>query len=451
MDQIGLVDRARRGDRQAFAELIRASGGRLDATARLILRDPQLAQDAVQDTLIRAWRSLPGLRDPETFDHWLHSLVAHACIDLLRKRRRRVIEVELGPVHEPPTLDDAARVADRDQLDRALARLEPEARAVVVLHFYLDLPLPRVAAMLGIPVGTAKSRLHRSLGALRSTMAIDEVASASATLERRSRHDHGSKPPPRPRHAAALRRACGGPHPRLPRGRHRARLVPPQRPAWTFPGRWLPVTDITGERAVMPAPPWRLIALALLAIALVVGALLAAGSQQRGPLPAAISGRWLSGPRDATAFPPEAGMSILIRPDRITLSTAASDRNVLFESIATATADDAFRLTNASGCAADAAGRYRWSLSPSGRVLTISADTPDPCPERAAAVVGTWEQVGCIDPSNNCLGAMDPGRHVSQFFSPRRSAPGPRGSRCTARSDSRCRKAGRWPRIGRTP
>ena len=80
------------------------------------------------------------------------------------------------------------------------------------------------------------------------------------------------------------------------------------------------MTDITGERAVMPAPPWRLIALALLAIALVVGALLAAGSQQRGPLPAAISGRWLSGPRDATAFPPEAGMSILIRPDRITLS-----------------------------------------------------------------------------------------------------------------------------------
>ena len=178
MDQHGLVVRAREGDRQAFAELVRASGARLDATARLILRDSDLAQDAVQETLIRAWRGLPGLRDPRTFDHWLHSLVAHACIDLARKRRRRVIEVEIVPIHDVPTLDGAALIADRDQLDRALARLEPEARAVVVLHFYLDLPLPRVADMLRIPIGTAKSRLHRSLGAMRSVLAIEEVASA---------------------------------------------------------------------------------------------------------------------------------------------------------------------------------------------------------------------------------------------------------------------------------
>jgi RNA polymerase sigma-70 factor (ECF subfamily) len=182
VDQRGLVERARRGDRQAFAELARASGARLDATARLILRDPDLAQDAVQETLIRAWRGLPGLRDPAGFDHWLHSLVAHACIDLLRKRRRRVVEIELAPIHEPITLDDATRVADRDLLDRALARLEPEARAVVVLHLYLDIPLPRVADMLGIPRGTAKSRLHRALGAMRSALAIDEVTSAPSTV-----------------------------------------------------------------------------------------------------------------------------------------------------------------------------------------------------------------------------------------------------------------------------
>ncbi len=181
MDQHGLVERARRGDRQAFAELVRASGARLDATARLILRDRELAQDAVQETLIRAWRGLPGLRDPATFDHWLHSLVAHACIDLVRKRRRRVVEVQLTPIHDAPSGDEVGRIANRDQLDRVLARLEPEARAVVVLHFYLDLPLPRVAEMLGIPVGTAKSRLHRSLGAMRSAIAIDEVASAPAS------------------------------------------------------------------------------------------------------------------------------------------------------------------------------------------------------------------------------------------------------------------------------
>jgi RNA polymerase sigma-70 factor, ECF subfamily len=182
VDQPGLVVRAQRGDRLAFAELARASGARLDATARLILRDPDLAQDAVQETLIRAWRGLPGLRDASLFDHWLHSLVAHACLDLVRKRRRRVVEVELTPIHESPTLDDAARVADRDLLDRALARLEPEARAVVVLHFYLDLTLPAVAGMLGIPTGTAKSRLHRSLLTMRSHMSIDEIASVTTAF-----------------------------------------------------------------------------------------------------------------------------------------------------------------------------------------------------------------------------------------------------------------------------
>ena len=113
MDQIGLVERAQQGDRHAFAELARASGARLDATARLILRDPELAQDAVQETLIRAWRSLPGLRDPASFDHWLHSLVVQACIDLIRRRKRRVIEVEC---RAHPRIPDARRHRPRSPI-----------------------------------------------------------------------------------------------------------------------------------------------------------------------------------------------------------------------------------------------------------------------------------------------------------------------------------------------
>jgi RNA polymerase sigma-70 factor (ECF subfamily) len=186
VDQNGLVERARQGDRIAFAELVRASGARLDATARLILRDPDLAQDAVQETLIRAWRGMAGLRDPAAFDHWLLSLIAHACIDIARKRRRRVIEVELTSLLEPSLADGTAQVVERDLLDRALAHLEPEARAVLVLRFYLDLPLPRVAEMLGIPTGTAKSRLHRSIGILRSVMLIDELASTGLVEGRSS-------------------------------------------------------------------------------------------------------------------------------------------------------------------------------------------------------------------------------------------------------------------------
>ena len=167
MDQRGLVERARGGDHDAFTVLARDAGTRLDRAARLILRDPELARDAVQEALIRAWRDLRVLRDPERFDAWLHRLTVNACLDLARHRRRRVVEVELDPIDPPFVGDVSLAVADRDELDRALQRLDPDWRAVVVVHYFLGLPLPDVAAVLGIPVGTAKSRLHRSLAAMR--------------------------------------------------------------------------------------------------------------------------------------------------------------------------------------------------------------------------------------------------------------------------------------------
>jgi RNA polymerase sigma-70 factor (ECF subfamily) len=170
VDQRGLVERARGGDHDAFAVLARAAIARLDAAARLILRDRELARDAVQEAFIRAWRDLPGLRDPERFDAWLHRLTVHACLDIARRRRRRVREVEVSPMATPFETDASAHVANRELLDSALKRLEPEWRAVVVLHYYLGMPLPDVAAELGIPLGTAKSRLHRSLGVMRSTL-----------------------------------------------------------------------------------------------------------------------------------------------------------------------------------------------------------------------------------------------------------------------------------------
>jgi RNA polymerase sigma-70 factor (ECF subfamily) len=172
------VERASGGDHDAFAVLVRASVARLDAAARLILRDRELAGDAVQEAFIRAWRNLPGLRDPDRFDGWLHRLLVRSCIDALRRRRARPIEVELEPIHEPMGADLASDVVNRELIDDALRRLDPTWRAVVVLHYFLGMPLPEAASVLGIPLGTAKSRLHRSLGLMRLAIA-EEVAAPS--------------------------------------------------------------------------------------------------------------------------------------------------------------------------------------------------------------------------------------------------------------------------------
>lgn len=170
MDQRELVERAGAGDHDAFALLVRRSVARLESVARLILRDHELAQDAVQDAYMRAWRELPGLRDPDRFDAWLHRLTVNACLDVVRRRKRHPIEVELTPMHPFSVGDSAVGLADRDQLERGFAQLRTEQRVVLVLHYYVGMSVPAVAETLGIPLGTAQSRLGRALAALRSAL-----------------------------------------------------------------------------------------------------------------------------------------------------------------------------------------------------------------------------------------------------------------------------------------
>ena len=170
MDQRSLVERAREGDHDAFAELVRGTIARLDSAARLILRDGELARDAVQEALFRAWRDLRSLRDPDRFDAWVYRLTINTCLDQMRRRRRRPIEVEILEIIEPTIPDLADAIAERALVDGVMRQLDERGRSIIVLHYFLDLSMPDVAATLGIPLGTAKSRLNRALGLMRAAL-----------------------------------------------------------------------------------------------------------------------------------------------------------------------------------------------------------------------------------------------------------------------------------------
>jgi len=168
-----LVIRAQRGDKDAYAVLAAGIADRLLAVARRILRDFDLAEDATQQALLTAWRDLPQLRDPDRFESWLHRLLVRACYAESRRERRWAPSLRLLPVGEQSADDDLSSVVDRDEIERGFRRLSIDHRAVVVLHHYLDLPLDRVAELLGIPVGTAHSRLHHAMRGLRAALEAD--------------------------------------------------------------------------------------------------------------------------------------------------------------------------------------------------------------------------------------------------------------------------------------
>jgi RNA polymerase sigma-70 factor (ECF subfamily) len=183
--QAELVERARHGDREAFAVLAVGAVDRLHGIARLILRDTELAEDATQDALVRAWRDLPTLRDVERFDAWLHRILVRSCADVGRHRRRWRAEITVLPT-EPAESDRASDLADRDQLERGLRRLTDGQRTILVLTYYLGLTPSESADALGIPIGTAKSRLHYAIDALRAALAADERAPVATAREGRT-------------------------------------------------------------------------------------------------------------------------------------------------------------------------------------------------------------------------------------------------------------------------
>ena len=168
-----LVVRAQRGDKGAYADLAAGIADRYLAVARRILRDLDLAEDATQQALLTIWQDLPQLRDPARFEAWSYRLLVRACYAEGRKQRRWAPNLRLLPADEPMAADGFDSVVDRDQLESGFRRLSLEHRAVVVLRHYLDLPLERVAEVLGIPVGTVNSRLHYAMRGLRAALDAD--------------------------------------------------------------------------------------------------------------------------------------------------------------------------------------------------------------------------------------------------------------------------------------
>ena len=219
---------------------------RLDAAARLILRDAELARDAVQEAMVRAWRDLPGLRDPDRFEAWLHRLTVNACLDQARRRRRRVIEVELTPLDDPAVADSSALLADRDLLDYCHS---PSSRpSNVPWSCFASSSGSRCRKRPRRSASPSGPRSPASIG--RSRRCASSVTSDDIVARR-----HGRAPRMTPSDRPRI--TYPGPAPEgldRPRGTRRpdyrddlirrtARTR--QRPAWTFIERWLPMSVIT--------------------------------------------------------------------------------------------------------------------------------------------------------------------------------------------------------------
>ena len=170
---VRLVERARDGDEDAFTDLVDLHGDRCYAIAYRILRDTERAQDAVQQAFLLCWRELPKLRDPERFGVWLHRLLVNAGYEEYRRHKRWTSNIRVLPIEGPEAPDSIASVADRHALEQAFGGLSPEHRAVVVLHHHVGMPLATIAEVVGVPLGTVKSRLFHATRSLRAALGAD--------------------------------------------------------------------------------------------------------------------------------------------------------------------------------------------------------------------------------------------------------------------------------------
>lgn len=183
MVNLALIEAARAGDEEAFASLARGSADRLFVVAHRILRDVGRAEDAVQQTLVTAWRELPALREAERFEAWIHRILVHACYAEAKRASKWTSNVVMLPLDGPATRDASQDVVIRDALDRGFRRLPPEQRAAFVLHHHLGWSIAEIGESLGVPAETIKSRIRYATSTLRAALEADARTTSIASRE----------------------------------------------------------------------------------------------------------------------------------------------------------------------------------------------------------------------------------------------------------------------------
>jgi RNA polymerase sigma-70 factor (ECF subfamily) len=178
-DESALVAHAQAGDQASFEALVAPRLARLLRLAFSIVSNDADASDAVQEACLRAWRELPRLRDPERFEAWLWMITINACRSALRTRRRASVR-EIAVESMPAGFDLAGpgrplgdELSDVDLIQRAFRRLDPDKRAILVLHHVEERSITEIAWFLAIPAGTAKSRLFSARQALLRAIQVE--------------------------------------------------------------------------------------------------------------------------------------------------------------------------------------------------------------------------------------------------------------------------------------
>jgi RNA polymerase sigma-70 factor, ECF subfamily len=169
-----IISRVLDGDTEAFGLLVDRYESDLAKYARWALGNEDEAADAVQDALVRAYRSLHRCTDPTRFQGWLFRIVSNRCKTMLARQRRRTERIDDLPA-DPPLEDggpgeDAEREERRERLRRALEELSPDHREALVLRYVNEMGVPAIAEALDLSVSAVKMRLHRGREALRAVL-----------------------------------------------------------------------------------------------------------------------------------------------------------------------------------------------------------------------------------------------------------------------------------------